>query len=198
MSAQSRRIAAVLASKDDADIRGWLAGLGAALAGEATLDRETIDDLVSRGRPRWGVRTPDDGAAYIELWADLVRRYPDPRLIAGYSDVLYLLGGRERACEALRVFFDAVRRDPSVFIEYSADFSELAPQCGPGAELELELAKIAFYAYLVDKGEMDVEELQASVHELLAQYRDEPRVRGRLDEIAQAQWSMRAVTRRAP
>jgi hypothetical protein len=195
MSTQSRRIAAVLASKDDADIRGWLARLGVALAGEATLDRETISDLVDRGRPRWGVRTPDDGAAYIELWADLVRRHPDPRLIAGYSDVLYLLGGRERACEALAVFFDAVRRDPSVFIEYSADFSDLATQCGPDAELEFELATIAFYAYGVDKGELDVEELQESVHELLARCPDEPRVRARLFEIAQSQWSMRAVTR---
>jgi hypothetical protein len=115
MSSQSRRIAAVLASKDGSDLRGWLARLGVALAGEATLDRETISDLVDRGRPRWGVRTRDDGAAYVELWADLVRRYPDPRLIAGYSDVLYLLGGRERACEALTVFFEAVRRDPPVY-----------------------------------------------------------------------------------
>jgi hypothetical protein len=166
-----------------------------ALAGEATLDRETISDLVDRGRPRWGVRTRDDGAAYVELWADLVRRYPDPRLIAGYSDVLYLLGGRERACEALTVFFEAVRRDPPVFIEYSADFSEVSAQCGPDAKLEFELATIAFYAYCVDKGEMDVEELQESVHELLARYPDDPRVRARLSEIAQSRWSMRAVTR---
>jgi hypothetical protein len=42
---------------------------------------------------------------------------------------------------------------------------------------------------------MDVEELQESVHELLARYPDDPRVRARLSEIAQSRWSMRAVTR---
>ena len=116
-------------------------------------------------------------------------------MIAGYSDVLYLLGGPERACEALAVFFDAVRRDPAVFIEYSADFSDLSAQCGPDAKLEFELATIAFYAYCADKGEMDVEELQESVHEVLARHRDDPRVRARLFEIAQSRWSMCAVTR---
>jgi hypothetical protein len=185
MSAQSRRIAAVLVTKDNADIRGWLARLGAALAEEAALDRETIDDLVSRGRPRWGVRSSDDGAAYIEFWADLVKRYPDPHLIGGYSDVLHLLGGDERSCEALGVFFDAVRRDPSVFIEYCGDFSYLPPQCGHAAELEFELATIAFYAYRADQGDMELlEELQEAVHELLARYPEDPDVRARLFEIA--------------
>jgi hypothetical protein len=195
MSAQSRRIAVVLAGKDNSDIRSWLARLGTALAGEAALDRETIDDLVLRGRPRWGARSVEDGVAYIEFWADLVKRRPEPRLIAGYSDVLYLHGGPERECEALGVFLDAVRRDPSVFIEYSADFSEVPARCGPAAELEFELAKIAFYADSVDRNEMDVEELQEAVHELLARYGGDPSVRARLFEIAQSQWSMRAITR---
>jgi hypothetical protein len=193
MSAQSRRIAAVLASKDKANIRGWLARLGASLAGDVALDRETIGDLVSRGRPRWGVRSSEDAAAYVAFWADLTRRYPDPQIAAAYSDVLHLLGGHERACEALGVFLDAVRRDPSVFIEYSGDFSELPAQCGPAAELEFEVAKIAFYAYCVDKGEMDVEELQESVHEVLARYRDDPAVRARLFEIARG--ASGAITR---
>lgn len=193
MSAQSRRIAAVLASKDNADIRGWLARLGALLAGESALDREAISDLVSRGRPRWGVRSSEDAAAYVSFWADLTRRYPDPRIAAAYSDVLHLLGGHERACEALRVFLDAVRRDPSVFIEYSGDFSELPSQCGPAAELDFELATIAYYAYLVDKGEMDVEELQEAVHEVLARHGADPAVRARLFEIART--STGAVTR---
>jgi hypothetical protein len=193
MSAQSRRIAAVLAGKDNADIRGWLARLDASLTGEHALDRETISDLVSRGRPRWGVGSSEDAAAYIALWADLTRRYPDPRIAAAYSDVLHLLGGHERACEALRVFLDAVRRDPSVFIEYSGDFSELPSQCGPAAELDFELATIAYYAYLVDKGEMDVEELQEAVHEVLARHGADPAVRTRLFEIART--STGAVTR---
>jgi len=184
MSAQSQRIAAVLASKDNADIPGWLARLGASLAGEPTLDRETISDLVSRGRPRWGVRSSDDAAAYIAFWADLMRRYPDPRIAAAYSDVLHLLGGHERACEALRVFLDAVRRDPSVFIEYSGDFSELPAQCGPAAEIDFELATIAYYAHRVDEGAMDLETLQDAVHELLARHGGDPAVRTRLFEIA--------------
>ncbi len=129
MSAVARRVAAVLAARDPADVRGWLARLGAALAGEAALDRETVDDLVARGRPRWGVRSDDDAAAYVAFWADLVRRHPEPRLLAAYADVLHLLGGPARACEALGVFCDAVRRDPPVFIEYSGDFSELPERC---------------------------------------------------------------------
>jgi hypothetical protein len=184
MSAQAQRIAAVLASKDSAGIAGWLARLAASLDGEPTLDRETISDLVSRGRPRWGVRSSEDAAAYLAFWADLVRRHPDPRIAAAYSDVLHLLGGHERACEALRVFLDAARRDPSVFIEYSGDFSEIPPQCGPAAELDFELATVAYYAHCVDEGEMDAAELQESVHELLARHGDDPAVRARLFEIA--------------
>lgn len=184
MTAQSRQIAAVLADKDDADVRGWLARLGAALAKEPTLDRETIDDLVSRGRPRWGVRSSEDAAAYVAFWADLARRDADPRIAAAYADVLHLLGGPERACEALGVFLDAVRRDPSVFVEYSGDFSELPARCGPAAALEFELAKIAFYADGVDKDEVDLETLQEAVHEVLARHGNDPGVRARLFEIA--------------
>jgi hypothetical protein len=193
MSAQSQRIAAVLASKDKADIPGWLARLGASLAGEPALDRETISDLVSRGRPRWGVRASEDAAAYVAFWADLMQRHPDPRIAAAYSDVLHLLGGHERACEALRVFLDAVRRDPSVFIEYSGDFSELPTQCGPAAELDFELATLAYYAHRVDEGAMDLETLQDAVHELLARHGDDPAVRARLFEIARG--ASGAITR---
>jgi hypothetical protein len=92
------------------------------------------------------------------------------------------------------VFLDAVRRDPSVFIEYCGDFSELPARCGPAAELEFELAKIAFYAYSVDRNEVDVEELQEAVHELLARYGGDPSVRARLFEIAR----LRAIASYSP
>jgi hypothetical protein len=184
VSAQAERIAAVLAARDDNDIRGWLARLSTVLANEPRLERETIADLVARARPRWGVRSDDDAAAYLSSWADLVKRHDDPALAAAYSDVLHLLGGRDRACEALGIFVEAVRRDPLLFVEYAGDFSELPERCGPGAALDFELSKIAYYARRVDDGAMDLEELQDAVHEVLARYGDAPSIRERLFKIA--------------
>lgn len=184
MSPQAQRVAQVLGAREPDNIRGWLARLGAAIAGEPALDGDTVDDLVARGRPRWGVRSSDDAAAYVAFWADLARRHDDPRLAAAYADVLHLLGGAERACEALGAFVAAVRREPRLFIEYAGDFSELAERCGPEAALDFELARTAYYARRVDDGEMDVEELQEAVREVLARYSDAPEVRERLFEIA--------------
>jgi hypothetical protein len=178
----SEHVAKVLAAREPDNVRGWLARLCDAIAGEPVLDGETIDDLVSRGRPRWGVRSGDDAAAYVAFWADLTRRHDDPRLAAAYADVLHLLGGPERACEALGAFLTAVRREPRLFIEYAGDFSELAERCGPEAALDFELAKVAYYARRVDHGEMDVEELQDAVHDVLARYANAPRVRERVGE----------------
>lgn len=183
MTAQAQRIAAMLASRPP-DVRDWLARLAAALAAEPRLEDGVIDDLVARARPRWGVRSADDAAAYVAFWRDLVQHHDDPRLLAAYSDVLYLLGGPERAYEALRLFVDAVRRYPLVFIEYAGDFSEVAERCGPAAALDFDLAKIAFYARRVDDGGMEAAELQDEVHRVLTLYREVPDVRERLFEIA--------------
>ena len=186
MTPQGSHVAAVLNARDLADVPGWLARLAAVLAADATLDRETIEDLVARGRPRWGVQSADEAAAYVAFWADLVKRHDTPQLTAAYADVLYLLGGQSRTCEALGVFIESVRRDPSVFIEYAGNFSELPPQCGPAAELDYELAKIAYYAHRVDAGAMDAAELQDAVRGVLAGHGGDPGVRARLLEIARS------------
>lgn len=151
MTAQAQRVAAVLAARDPENLRPWLAHMAVVLASEPALERETIDDLVARGRPRWGVRSEEDATAYVVFWTNLTQRYKDPRIAAAYSDVLHLLGGPKRACEALGVFVEAVHRDPSLFIEYAGDFSELANRCGAAAALDFELAKIAYYARQVDE-----------------------------------------------
>lgn len=183
---QSDRVAALLQAKDPSDIRGWLAKLRVVLDAEAALDPPTVDDLVDRGRPRWGTRTPEDAASYVAFWTELARRHPVPKILGGYADVLLLLGGRQRKHEALDVYLKAAAADPDVFLKYAGDFSDVAKQLGPVTELAFELATIRFYAQLVDRDDMEVEELQQAVRELLAKYPGDQHVRQRLEDIASA------------
>lgn len=118
-----------LAAKDDDRIGEWLAGVAAVLADQPTLDEEAIAALVNQARPRWGARSAEDAQAYLEFWERLTQRYPHPRLLGGHADVLFLIG--RRTCDALRVFTQAVRRDPRVFIEYSGDLWDFRDECGP-------------------------------------------------------------------
>ncbi|HEX4422674.1 MAG TPA: hypothetical protein VH165_32385 [Kofleriaceae bacterium] len=181
---QSDRVAALLKAKDPADIRGWLARLGAVLDAEPTLDPATIDDLVDRGRPRWGTRTPEDATSYVAFWTELARRHPTSKILGGYADVLLLLGGRQREREALDVYLKAASGDPDVFRTYAGDFSDVAKRHGSVTELAFELATIRFYARLVDRDDMEADELQQAVRELLAKYPGNQHVRQQLDDIA--------------
>ncbi len=182
MTRQTDMIATILAERPRDEVRGWLDRLAAALASETSLEPGTVADMVNRGRPRWGVSSADAAAAYVEFWSELTARHDSPALRAGYADVLYLLGPRERAREALDAFLAAAHRDPEVFILYSADFGDLATKLD--ARKEFELAKIAYYAHCVDQGCMDEADLRDSVRELLAEYPDDPELRSRLRAIA--------------
>lgn len=184
-SPQARRIHAILDARDrNAAVASWAARLEAALAAELALEDDTVRMLVDSGRPRWGVRTPDDASTYVALWSRLVARHDDPRLQAANADVVYLLGGPSRSCEALAMFVAAVARRPEVFIAYAADFGEVAKQCGRAQEIDFELAKITYYAALVDRSEMDDAGLRDAVGEILAMYGDDPDLRSRLRAIA--------------
>jgi hypothetical protein len=184
ISPQASRTLAVLDEQDrSAPVAPWLARLEAALT-ERTLDDDCVRMLVDRARPRWGVRGGEDASAYVAFWSRLVARYDQPRLQAANADVVYLLGGPSRSCEALAIFVAAVARLPEVFVEYSGDFVEVAKGCGRAQQIEFEVAKIRFYAALVDRGQLDEGELRDSVHELLATYADEPDLRSRLRAIA--------------
>ncbi|HWU87245.1 MAG TPA: hypothetical protein VN253_08220 [Kofleriaceae bacterium] len=185
ISTQARRIRAVLDRPDRNDaVAAWLAQLEEALVAEIALDDETIGMLVSDGRPHWGVRTPEDARAYIDFWSRLVTQHDDPRLQAACADVIYLLGGASRACEALAMFVTAVERRPELFVEYAGDFSEVAKQCGRSQQLDFELAKVRFFAALVDRGELEESDLRDAVREILATYDGEPSLRNRLTMIA--------------
>mgnify|MGYP000724042749 CR=1 FL=1 len=183
-SPQANRILAVLNEHDrSAPVAPWLARLESVLT-EPTLDQESVRALVDRGRPRWGVRDDDDASAYLAFWSRLVARYDEPRLQAASADVVYLLGGPSRSCTALAIFLAAVARDPEVFVEYSGDFVEVAKECGRVQQVDFEVAKIRFYAALVDRGELDADDLRDAVREILATYGDEPELRSRLRAIA--------------
>jgi hypothetical protein len=162
-------------------VRPWLDALLAVLATAHELPTPVVADLVARARPRWGARTVDDGAAYVELWSALATRFPVPALVAAYADVLYLVGPVDRAMEALQALFAAVRREPAIFVEYAGDFSELAEKLG--AQRDYALAKVTFYAHLVDRGEMEESELRDAVRELLDAHGTDPTVRPALRRI---------------
>lgn len=183
-SPQASRILAVLDEHDrSAAVAPWLARLQSVLT-EPTLDQDSVRVLIDRGRPRWGVRNVDDASAYLAFWSWLLARYDEPYLQAANADVVYLLGGPSRSCEALAIFLAAVARRPEVFVEYSGNFVEVAKECGRAQQLEFELAKIRFYASLVDRGEMDDVDLRDAVREILATYGDAPELRSRLRAIA--------------
>jgi hypothetical protein len=78
----------------------------------------------------------------------------------------------------------AVARCPEVFVEYSGNFVEVATECGRAQQVELEVAKIRFYAALVDRGEMDDVDLRDAVREILATYGEAPDLRSQLHAIA--------------
>jgi hypothetical protein len=182
VSSQAQRIATTLAAQPKHDVRAWLQQLAAALASEASLEPDTVADLVARGRPRWGVSSADDAAAYVDFWATLSARHDAPALRGAFADVLYLLGPKPRVREALDVFLAAARRDPEVFIAYAGDFTDLAADLG--ATKELDLVKIRFYAHRVDQGQMDLSELQDAVREMLEAYPHDTALRDELRAIA--------------
>jgi hypothetical protein len=183
-SPQANRILAILNEHDrSAPVAPWLARLESVFT-EPTLDQDSMRALIDRGRPRWGVRSDEDAIAYLAFWSRLVARYDEPRLQAARADVVYLLGGPSRSCEALAIFLAAVARDPEVFVEYSGNFVEAAKECGRAQQVDFEVAKIRFYAALVDRGEMDDVELRDAVRDILATYGDDPELRSRLRAIA--------------
>ena len=184
-SPQARLISAILQMPDrHAAVAAWLASLQAALDAEPALDEETVRLLVDHARPRWGVRTPDDAHRYVTFWSWLVARHDDARLRAANADVIYLLGGASRSCEALATFVAAVFHRPEIFIEYAGDFGGVAKQCGHSQQIDFELAKIAYYASLVDRGELEEADLREAVREILASYGDDKDLRNRLQAIA--------------
>src|SRR5262245_4971149 len=139
-SSQARRVGALLRRSDrHAAVEKWLASLEAALRAESTFDDETVRLLIEHARPRWGVRTPEDATAYVAFWSRLVAQHDDPRLQAANADVVYLLGGPERSCEALAIFVAAVFRSPDIFVDYAANFGDVAKQCGRSQEVDFEL-----------------------------------------------------------
>jgi hypothetical protein len=166
------------------NVATWLATLNTALDAESPLDDETVRLLVDHARPRWGVRTPDDASAYVAFWSRLVARHDDPRLQAASADVIYLLGGPSRSCEALAIVVAAIFRRPEIFIDYAGDFGDVAKQCGRSQQVDFELAKIAYYSALVDRGEMDDADLRDAVREILATHGDDEDLRNRLRLIA--------------
>lgn len=182
MTRQAEMVAAILTARSEDDIAGWLDRLTAALSAESTLQPDTVVELVARARPRWGVRSAADAAAYVAFWSHLTALHNLPALRGAYADVLYLLGPKTRAREALDVYLAAARSDPEVFIEYAGDFGDLATTLG--AQLAFELAKISFYARRVDQGQMDEAELRDAVRELLAAHPDDPALREQLRAVA--------------
>jgi hypothetical protein len=183
-SPQASRILAVVSERDrSTPVAPWLARLDVVLT-EPALDQDSIRLLIDRARPRWGVRSDDDASAYLAFWSRLVARFDEPHLQAANADVVYLLGGPSRSCEALAIFLAAVTRCPEVFVEYSGNFVEVAKECGRAQQLDIEVAKIRFYAALVDRGEMDDVDLRDAVRQILATYGDDPELRSRLRAIA--------------
>lgn len=183
MTARLADVAKHLGAKPaDGPVRSWLDRLLALLSLAAELTAGVVADLVNRARPRWGVRTVDDGAAYVDFWSTLTTRFPVPALIAVYADVLYLVGPGERAMEALQTFFAAVRREPALFVEYAGDFSDLAETLG--AQRDYDLAKVTSYAHLVDRREMEEPELREALRDLLEAHGANPAVGPALRAIA--------------
>lgn len=179
-SLQATRVSRILGTHGGASLDGWLANLATALDGEPVLDDDTIGSVVARAHPRWCVRTDHDATAFLAFWARLAARHDDPRIVAAYADVVYLLGGAKRSCEALKLFFAAVARNPAVFVEYSGDFYDLAQRSGPTQQLDFELAKVAFYAHCVERGEMNGVDLGEEISEIFSMFGDDAQVRDRL------------------
>jgi len=176
--AQAATIAAILAAKPAVGVRAWLDRLAAALAAETRLAAATVADLTDRGRPRWGTRTAEDAAAYVDFWAELTTRHAVPMLRGGYADVLLLLGDRGRAREALDIYLAAARRDPEVFIPFAADFADVATAVG--ARMEYELVMLRFYVSQVALGEMDEDDLREAMQQVLADHAGAP---GLVEEV---------------
>lgn len=191
MTTQAARVAQFLQAKRVDDVFAWIRGLHGLLASETALEAATVQDLVARARPRWGVSSPEEARAYVDLWDWLVQRFPIPALIAAHADVLYLLGGPPRRSDVLCEFARAVTAEPELFVKYSGDFADLAENSDPDARLLFELAKIRFYVHEVDRGEMDEHELQDAVHDVLARYPARADVRAELHGIAMTSRSRR-------
>lgn len=179
-SLQATRISRILGTHGGAGVDGWLSSLETALDDEPALDDDTIGSVVARAHPRWGVRANHDATTYLAFWTRLAARHDDPRIVAAYADVLCLLGGAKRRCEALKLFVTAVARNPAVFVEYSGDFYDLAQRCGPAQQLDFELAKVAFYAYCVERGEMNSDDLGEELSEIFSTFGDDARLQDRL------------------
>ena len=74
------------------------------------------------------------------------------------------------------------RRRRTCLVQRIRDFVDVATEVG--ARRDYELTKLAFYAYLADKGDMDDAELREAVREVLAELGDDPTVRSALQVIA--------------
>lgn len=145
----------------------WLSTLAAFLDGELAVEDEAAGLVVRCARPEWGVRTVEEGQAYLAFWERVAARHPLPVFRAAYAAAL---AKHRRYDEALTTFVDAVHDAPTLFIDHADELMTVADHCGEPGRLQFELAKLRFYRHLVSRGEMERAELDEATAEVIARF----------------------------